>query len=137
MFTMKISKKLKRLSWLFFTFLAAVISLKNLGIGDRVFSMIDDIPLGDKIGHFIFMGIMVFLVNLSLRCKKVQIGPMGIQKGLLIVAPLVLLEEFSQIFISSRQFSGGDLLADALGLLFFSYLSQKVFQNPILRTAVS
>ena len=99
--------------------------------------MIDEIPLGDKIGHFLLMGTMVFLVNLTLKCKKVQIGRFWIQKGLLIVTPIVLLEEFSQIFLSSREFSGGDLLADALGLLFFSYLSQKVFQNPILRTAVS
>ena len=81
--------------------------------------MIDEIPLGDKIGHFMLMGFMVFLVNLTLKCQKVQLGSIWIQKGLLIVAPLVVLEEFSQIFMSSRQFSGGDLLAGCTGIAIF------------------
>lgn len=137
MFTVKISKTLKRISWLFFLFLAAVICTKDLGIAERFFSMIDEIPLGDKMGHFFLMGTLVLLVNLSLRCKKVKIGRFWIQKGLLIVTPIVLLEEFSQMFIASRQFSMGDILADVLGLLFFTYLSVKIFQNPVLRTAVT
>lgn len=137
MFIMKLSKTLKRLSWLFFLFLAAIIFTKDVGFAQSFFDAIDAIPLGDKLGHFFLMGTMVFLVNLSLKCKKIQIGKFWVQKGLLIVAPLVFLEEFSQIFISSRQFSSGDMLADLLGLLFFSYLSQKVFENPILRSTVS
>ena len=137
MFIMKLSKTLKRLSWLFFLFLAAIIFTKDVGFAKSFFRMIDEIPMGDKLGHFFLMGTMVFLVNLSLKCKKIQIGKFWVQKGLVIVAPFVFLEEFSQMFISSRQFSSGDMLADLLGLLFFSYLSQKVFENPILRSTVS
>lgn len=137
MFTPKLSKNLKRISLLFFLFLATIISIKNLGLARRFFHMIDSIPLGDKIGHFFLMGTLVLLVNLSLKCQRIRIGGMRIQKGLALIAPLVLLEELSQIFVSSRQFSTGDLLADALGLLFFSYLSVKIFQHPVLRTAVT
>lgn len=137
MFTVKISKKLKRLSWLFFLFLAVIVFTKDMGIAKSFFRMIDEIPLGDKIGHFVLMGTLVLLVNLSLHCKKVRIGNFSIQKGLLIVTPIVMLEEFSQIFIASRQFSMGDIVADVLGLLFFSYLSVKIFQHPVLRSAVT
>lgn len=87
--------------------------------------MVDSIPIGDKIGHFLLMGMLAYLVNLLMECKTFKLGKWQILTGSVIVAVCVLIEEMTQIFIPTRTFSYLDLLSDLLGILTFSYLAVK------------
>jgi polysaccharide biosynthesis protein VpsQ len=85
-------------------------------------------PNGDKVGHFFLLGILAFLVNLSLGGKTVGILSMHIQLGSLLVAVLSVVEEFSQSFFPARSASLLDLLASLFGIAFFTVLSLFILQ---------
>jgi len=87
------------------------------------FMFIHQIPFADKIGHFILIGLLAFSINLSLQCSTITLMKRQILKGSFIVFIFITLEEGSQYFIASRQFDIGDLLANYLGILFFSWLA--------------
>jgi len=120
---------MKWLTVLFTVFIIAVIILADNGkLGS--FHFIYDFPNGDKAGHFILFGILVFLLNLTFfqalphaRRKRVAVT-IGI-----ILALLIGLEEFSQKFIPARTFSLFDLFASYVGVILFSWLALKI-KNP-------
>jgi hypothetical protein len=83
-------------------------------------------PYGDKAGHFLLMGGLAFLVNLSLSCRKVKLAGRGLLLGSLIAAGLVTVEEASQLIFKSRHASLGDLGASLLGILAFGWAAARV-----------
>jgi VanZ family protein len=74
-------------------------------------------PYGDKVGHFLLMGIVAFFVNLALHARRITIAKCPLLLGSLCVALLVTLEEFSQLFFPSRSFDLIDLAASLLGIV--------------------
>ena len=68
------------------------------------------------------MGTFSLLVNLVLKARTFQIGKFNYLLGSLIVSAIVLVEEFSQIFIGGRSFDWKDLLFDFAGILLFGGL---------------
>ena len=88
--------------------------------GSLVTSYLAGLPAGDKVGHFVLMGLMAYLLNSSLGGKEVRWRRVAVLKGSLLVAILVVLEEFSQIWIAHRSFEPADLAADFAGIWFFS-----------------
>ncbi len=71
---------------------------------------------GDKLGHFLLMGTVAFLVTLAMPGRwRVR--------GLFILAGLLTLEEFSQLFFQTRTFSLLDLACSLAGVSLFGYLS--------------
>lgn len=74
-------------------------------------------------GHFILMGVLSFLVNLTLQGARRSIFSREVLLGSLIVTMFVVLEELTQIFIPSRTFSLVDLLFDFLGIYSFGRLA--------------
>jgi VanZ family protein len=89
----------------------------------NLINFVHQIPFGDKIGHFILVGLLAFSINLSLHCSTFQLLQQRILKGSFIVFIFITLEEGSQYFIASRHFDLGDLLANYIGILFFSWLA--------------
>ncbi len=71
---------------------------------------------GDKVGHFVLMGSVAFLITLAMPKN-------GRLYGLLILAALLTLEEFSQLFFKTRTFSLLDLACSLSGVGVFGYLS--------------
>ena len=114
---------MKWLTVLFALFIILIIVLADLGkLG--ILQTLNQIPLGDKAGHFILYGILIFLVNLTLfRSIPFQSRTRIAVTSGLILALLIGLEEFSQRNFPSRTFDMGDLTASYLGLLFFSWLA--------------
>ena len=74
------------------------------------------IPFGDKLGHFVLVGLLAFLINLALEARSIRIGGRVILSGSFYVSIGVLLEEFSQLAVPTRSFSLSDLVADFLGI---------------------
>jgi len=114
---------MKWITALFIVVLLLIVLVANLGYGPQVFSFVYLIPGGDKVGHLILMGLLSFLVNLSLLASKVRIFSVNFLKGSLIVMGVVTLEEFSQLFLKFRGFSLVDLLFDYGGIFLFGYFA--------------
>jgi VanZ family protein len=115
--------------WLVFAgftvFIVFVVYAANTGQGGRYWSFLDAIPYGDKLGHVLLMGTLCLLLNLALRCRTVG----RVLLGSVIIAVIVLGEELSQIFIATRTFDFGDLLADSVGILLASWLAMKTVRR--------
>jgi polysaccharide biosynthesis protein VpsQ len=75
-----------------------------------------DYPNGDKLGHFLLMGSLAFVVALALpESWKLR--------GLLVLAGLLTLEECSQMFFPHRTFDLLDLACSLAGIAFFGGLN--------------
>ncbi|MDB6025236.1 MAG: hypothetical protein JWM68_1459 [Verrucomicrobiales bacterium] len=106
--------------------IALIVFLADRGDSPFIFSWIRAIPGGDKIGHFILMGGFAFVANYSLSCRRIKIGQRHFFLGSLIVAVLVTLEEFSQLFIRYRTFDLLDLTFDFLGIWILGRLAERL-----------
>jgi len=108
---------------LFIIFIIVLADTGNLGI----LQVVNQIPLGDKAGHFILYGILALLINLTLfgSFPSQSRTRIAVISGL-ILALLIGLEEFSQRDFSYRTFSLGDLTASYLGVLFFAWLALRI-----------
>src|ERR1044071_4630919 len=98
---------MKWITILFALFIILIIVLADLGkLG--ILQAVNQIPLGDKAGHFILYGIPALLINLTLfRSTAIQNRKRVAVISGLILAVLIGLEEFSQQNFSSRTFSLG------------------------------
>ncbi len=74
------------------------------------------LPAGDKIGHFVLIGFLAYLVNAALGARRWRWRRLSILKGSLLVGALVLAEEISQLWLIHRAFELADLVADAAGI---------------------
>ena len=113
---MKAVKRFRIACSLFAVFVGAIIYAADAGIGQRYFDIVRSFPMGDKISHFLLMGTLAGLANLSIGCRT--LGGSRIRPGLgtVIVTILVVAEEISQIWIPGRSFDLLDLTADFLGI---------------------
>ncbi len=88
-----------------------------------IFDAMENIPFVDKVLHFLLLGILSLLTNLSFSTKRVSIGYFTFLLGSLIVTVAITLEECSQLFIPHRHFEIMDLLCNYAGILVGGYLS--------------
>ena len=113
----------------FVTFLVLLIISVNSGRMPQLWGPLYAIPFGDKIGHFVLMGMFSFLANLSLSCRTVQISRCSIMLGTLIVFALVAAEEISQAFIATRSCDAADFVADTAGILIGAAAARVFFRK--------
>ena len=108
---------------LFFLFIVLIIVLADKGMLG-ILGIINQIPYGDKAGHFVLYGILTLLVDLALFRSLPNSDPklLAIKCGFLL-ALLIGLEEFSQRFFPSRTFDLVDLTFSYLGVIFFSWMA--------------
>ena len=121
--------KIHLLTIFFAAFILIVVALANVGLVYEVFPFINFVPGQDKTGHFILMGIMAFLANLSLRGRWVECCRVRLYLGSLIVLICVVAEEFSQLFMAARGFDLCDLAADLLGILILGSIGGRMKQK--------
>ena len=111
---------------LFFTlFILLIIILADQGrLG--FLSVLNQIPFGDKAGHFILYGILTLLLDLTLIRALPNRSPklIVLSTGLVLVL-IIGLEEYSQQFFASRTFDLVDLSFSYLGVVFFSWRALK------------
>ncbi|MDA0811090.1 MAG: VanZ family protein [Verrucomicrobia bacterium] len=101
----------------FSTGLVGLIVSVDSGAMPQLWETVYAIPFGDKVGHFVLMGIFSVLANLSLNCRELRWAGRPVMLGTLIVFVLVAGEEISQAFIATRTCDAADFLADTAGIL--------------------
>ena len=114
------------MKWLTVLFTLFILLIIVLADTDRlgVLKLVNRLPLGDKLGHFILYGILTLLINRTLLGSFPSWNPVSLAViSSLTLALLIGLEEFSQQYFSSRTFSLNDLGASYLGVSFFSWLA--------------
>jgi len=127
---------MKWLTVLFALFIILIIVLADTGnLG--ILRAVNEIPLGDKAGHFTLYGILALLINLTLF----RSFPSQNQRRIAVISGLILalligLEEFSQRSFPNRTFSLGDLTASYLGVFFFSRLALRAKSDGIAESKV-
>ena len=123
--------KMKWLTGVYIFILVLIVFLADRKESQFLFRPIRNLPYGDKAGHFLLMGLFSLILNLALSCRTVKIWKLNLLSGSLIVALVVTLEEFSQLFVRYRSFDLVDLCFDYAGIIFFgqlaSYLKKKRF----------
>jgi hypothetical protein len=115
--------KIKWLTGLYALLLALIVFLADRKDSQFLFKPIRNMPYGDKAGHLILMGLFSLILNTALSCKTVKVWKLNLLTGSLIVALVVTLEEFSQLFIRYRSFDPVDLFFDYTGIFLFGQLA--------------
>lgn len=117
------NRKLQGLVALYALFLGAIIFLAAQREYQFLFRFLRSLPLGDKLGHFLLMGLASLLVNLALACRTFSWRGRRFLLGTWSVLLLVTVEEFTQLFLAYRSFDLVDLLFDAAGIFLFGRLA--------------
>lgn len=115
---------MKWLTVAFALFLITIIVLADMGFMRSELRFLHLIPYGDKIGHFLLIGMLSFLLTSSL----IQTLPSRDPKWIAVFVGLTLgfvftVEEASQEFIRGREASFQDLFANYAGILFFGFVA--------------
>lgn len=123
------TKTIHIVTFSFVFLLIGIIIAANLGLGSVLWAFLDNIPGGDKIGHFVLIGLLSLFVNLSMGIKTTTFKFLTVLKGSLIVTILVIVEELSQLFLKHRGFELLDLTFDAAGIFVFGRLAIWLFKK--------
>ena len=110
---------------IFFIFIMYVIHLANTDQPSIILDTVRAIPYGDKIFHALIFGFLSLGFNIMLQFrqyKHIYIGTLGL-------SIFVVIEEFTQHFSSHRTFDLIDLLADAIGIALFTYLTLRIHKS--------
>ena len=107
---------MKRLTVVYVLILGAIILLVNWGVGQPLAAWAEVVPGGAKTVHFLLVGLLSFMVNVTLRARRVHLGSLALLEGSLLVGAAVTLEELSQLLLRWRDFSLLDLMANYLGV---------------------
>jgi polysaccharide biosynthesis protein VpsQ len=106
--------------------LAGVVALADGRQSHGLFDGVRSIPGGDKLGHFLLMGLLSFLLNVSLDCRALRAFGRAALVGSLVACAAVTLEEFSQLFVRHRTFDPVDLIFDYGGIWVFGRLALRL-----------
>lgn len=117
------SEPAHRLEWLALIYASALVLLVvAANRGTLVGSWLTALPASDKLGHFVLMGLLSYLANAALGCRRWHWRRFSVLKGSLLTFVLVTVEEISQLWMIHRAFDPLDLAADAAGIWFFGRL---------------
>lgn len=115
------NKLFKGITIAFLLFIIWIIYSADTGANNIFFQFVNWLPFGDKIGHFFLFGLFTLAANVALKFK-VLVNWNNIPVGTIIVSICVLIEELSQSFFPNRTLDITDLIADSLGILFFTFI---------------
>jgi len=92
---------------------------------------VTDFPLKDKFGHLFSSGGFALIMNFFFRGRRLRFQKLNCYLGTLVVAVIIITEEFSQILFPLRSFDLLDLTFDIIGIhlfgnLAYPYVSQKL-----------
>jgi VanZ family protein len=106
--------------------MALILLWANRGAMPGALARLYAFPGGDKVGHFVLMGTLALLVNLSLSARRVRIGSRRLLLGSLVVAIVITLEEATQILLAHRSADVLDLVCSYLGIWVAGYLAVRL-----------
>lgn len=103
-------------AFLFFFFFVIINISFQTGLGKTISDSIGHIPYADKIIHLLFMTLLSFLLNGSLKKRQFLIAGQPFFLGSFLVTLFITLEECSQAFIPARNFEIMDLVCNYAGI---------------------
>jgi len=106
----------------FFIFILFIIFLADTADHNFAFRLIGHIPYGDKVMHGVLYGTMALFLNYGLKFKNYKFI-FNLQWGAMAVLLFATIEEITQYWLPSRTFDLGDLLADVIGVILFSFIN--------------
>lgn len=104
-------------------FLVYIIASVNTGTGEWLLYLSENVPGRDKTCHFFLIGTLALIINLLFNNAAWWWGRIPWLKGSVLVFLLVAAEEGTQIFLSRRCFSLGDLASDIGGIAVLGSLA--------------
>ena len=116
------NKLFQGITVVFLLFIFWIIYSADTGGKNIFFKFVNYLPFGDKLGHFFLFGILTLLLNTSLKYKQVKLY-IKLPLGTVLVSLFVIIEELSQAFFPNRTLDITDLIADGLGILLFTNIS--------------
>ena len=120
---------LKLISAIFIGILAAIVVGADKGALPEFVQSLYSFRGGDKIGHFLLMCALSWLINMSLGARPARLFSRDVLLGSAVVFVLVTLEEVSQLFFKSRTFSLLDLSFSYAGILCGGHLSSMLIRR--------
>ncbi|MFK7948818.1 MAG: VanZ family protein [Saprospiraceae bacterium] len=109
---------------------------KSLGF---IGQFVQSIPYGDKYIHFILIGTLAYVVNFLMGFRRFTLWNRKWLSGTTLIFIIMTIEEFSQMFISTRSFDLLDLSANYLGIftatLIIILTNQKDIRTNVNNTA--
>ena len=108
---------------------AAIIICADRSLARPLFDFVARHSGSDKLGHLFLIGTLTFTLNYALRARTVPLKCCHVQLGGLIVAAVMTIEEFSQIWIPSRSFDLLDLTANYIGILCAGWLTRRFVRS--------
>jgi len=116
---------LRLITLVYIVFLVAVVVSANNDWYAYAFAQVKQIT-GDKLLHFLLVGLLAFLINLSLQAKLIHWKKFWLPLGTLALLVLATAEEFSQMFLVHRTFDLLDLVCNISGILLLGWLALPV-----------
>ena len=107
----------------FILFIILIITLDDAGRLPGILAVFYNFHYGDKVGHFILMGLLNFLIVMSFPFSLSANLAHSSLIASLAVGTLVTLEEGSQIFFATRTASWSDLASSYAGIILFGVLA--------------
>lgn len=107
----------------FLMFIFWIIIQADLGQSIALSKLVRQLPLGDKMGHFLLYGVLAFLVNLAFKNRQIALLGRPVLLGGVLVLVFALLEECTQLALSTRDFELWDMFCDLVGIVLFSWLA--------------
>lgn len=106
----------------FLLFLISISILKSNGSGNAFFNLFAEILYHDKVGHFLLMGMLGFLVVavVSPFLLKKHSRTVSIWLPTILLILLIGVEEYSQSFLSTRSCSWSDYWFGVIGVIMAS-----------------
>ena len=117
------------LTGIFTITLACIVIVADIGMGPQLLNFVHSVPGGDLLGHFLLLGTLSLLVNLSLGAQTFHLAGVGVLTGSLIIALIATLEECSQLWLDHRSFSLLDLAANYAGIILFGRLARRLLDR--------
>jgi polysaccharide biosynthesis protein VpsQ len=96
--------------------LAAIVVAADTGWLPHFAERLHDLPFGDKVIHFTLFGLLALAANLALASRGKRSLARAIVLGSIFVVVIATAEEYSNLFVSRRDWSLGDLTANYLGV---------------------
>lgn len=110
----------------FWCYIGIIIAISISAYLKIIPNEIKQFPYYDTILHFLLMGFAAFLGHLAFNKRKFNIFKFNLPLVPIVISFFVLVEEFLQMFSPHRSFDLVDLAADFCGIVFFTWLAEKI-----------
>jgi VanZ family protein len=125
---------------MFVLLVASIVAAADNGALPNLISTLYSFPGGDKLGHFLLMETMSFLIYLSLGTPSPSLQLLKVVKATIVIVLLVTLEEISQLWFRTRTFSFWDLSSSYLGVycgLTLALFARRTLQRRLASASVA